>query len=216
MMKDHIESAIIRAEAEHAKNITEPPRGYWVNEDGILLKKHRHEFFVATNTQHVAHKALNILKYIEEGLEWDRELPYVNSAKLSIGGFAWCGAFYAWCEGPALKREIRHKFLPSTYRLWEQYRGTDRAVDLDDIQRGDLVVIGRGKGRRWGQHICRAIDVSDTHVTTIEGNAHGVLGDGSWGEGVVRRKRAFRDYASEKESYIMFAYRFLPEDYETE
>jgi hypothetical protein len=216
MIKDHIESAIIRAEKEHAQTITEPPRGYWVNEDGILLKKIKHEFYVATSHQHVAHKALHIIKYIEEGLEWPLEQPYTNSAKLSAGGFSWCGAFYAWCEGGALKREIRRKILPSTYRLWENYRGTDRAVALDDIQRGDVVVIGRGKGKRWGQHICRAIDVDETHVTTIEGNAHGVLGDGSWGEGVVRRKRPFQEFASQKESYIMFAYRFLPEDYEEE
>jgi len=210
---NRVEECIERAEAEHALCVSEPPRDYWVDDEGQLLKRVGGGFASATNTQSAPHLAMHIIKYIEEGALWNLELPYTNSASLKKGGFSWCGAFQAWCDR-GLSEHIRRKVMLSTYRLWEFCRNTPRDIPLDEIQRGDLVIVGRKGGKKWGAHITRALEVTDTHVHTIEGNGHGLLGDGRWGEGVVTRKRPFQGHGAEKESVILFAYRFLDSDYE--
>ena len=214
MSQDRIERVIDRAYKEHDLVVTEPPRGYYVNREGDILKKGRgDDFGVATSSQTDPHTALNIIKYIEDGLEWRLAKPYTNSANLKGGGFSWCGAFASWCD-LELKREIRRKTMPSTYRLYEFCKSTARDIPLDEIQRGDIVIVGRPSGKRWGAHITRALEVGDTHVLCIEGNAHGTLGNGTWGEGVIVRRRPFKGHGSERESVIMHAYRFLESDYE--
>ena len=211
MDNERIDSIIARAEAAHALVVTEPPRGYYVDADGVILRKGRGGFAEATSEDEL-HRGAEIIRYISEGLGWKKDDPYTNSPNTKIGGFSWCGAFAAWCD-PDLDAKIRLKVMPSTYRLWEFCKGTARAVPLDEIQRGDIVVVGRRGCKRWGQHITRAVSVSETHVDTIEGNAHGRLGDGRWGEGVVTRRRPHRGHNKPRESYIMYAYRFLAEDY---
>lgn len=212
-MSNRVERAIERAVTEHESVVFEPPRAYYVNREGELLKRVNGAFFPASNTQDEPHQASNIIKYIEDGLRWSLSQPYTNSANLKQGGFSWCGAFQAWCD-IELKEEIRKKVMPSTYRLWEFCKKTARDIPLDEIQRGDIVVVGRPSGKRWGAHITRALEVTETHVHTIEGNGHGLLGDGKWGEGVVTRKRPFNGHNAEKESVILHAYRFLDSDYE--
>ena len=210
---DRIEECIERALGEHEQGVTEPPKNYWVDREGTMLRKPRSEFIPATNGQTQPHSAMNIIKYIEDGLMWRLKMPYMNSANLKIGGFAWCGAFAGWCD-IRLKEEIRKKVMPSTYRLYEFCLGTPREIPLDQIQRGDIVIVGRAGGKRWGAHVTRALEVHDEYVETIEGNAHGELGDGTWGEGVVIRKRPFKGHESRAESRIMWAWRFLDSDYE--
>ena len=210
---NRVEQIIERALAEHARVVTEPPRGYYVDADGNLLRKSKGGFVEATTEQEVAHTAKHIIKYINEGLEWNKRDPYKNSWNIKVGGFSWCGAFPAYCD-PDLKYEIRHEVMPSTYRLREFCKGTPRDIPLDEIQRGDLVVVGRKGGKRWGAHITRVLEVGETHVKTIEGNAHGRLGNGTWGEGVITRRRPFKGQGGEKESFVLFAYRFLEEDYD--
>lgn len=214
MDNNRVSRCIDRAFSEYDECVTEPPRGYWVNRDGQILRQPtKDKFIVATGKQDVVHSGRNIIKYIEEGLEWRLKKPYCNSASLDRGGFSWCGAFQAWAD-IELNQEIRRKVMPSTYRLYEFCVGTDREIPLDEIQTGDIVIVGRKSGKRWGAHITRAVAVHEEYVETIEGNAHGVLGDDSWGEGVVTRRRPFKGFESEGESRIMWAYRFLDSDYE--
>lgn len=211
---NRIERALDRAFAEHERVIFEPPRGYYVNRAGELLKLSRGEYYPATLEQSAPHTGGEIIKYIEDGAEWSlNDHPYTNSADLKKGGFSWCGAFQAWCD-IGLSSEIRRRVMLSTYRLYEFCKKTARDIPLDEIQRGDLVIVGRPSGKRWGAHITRAVEVTATHVHTIEGNGHGLLGDGKWGEGVVTRKRPFKGYEGDRESVIMHAYRFLDSDYE--
>ena len=207
-----VENCIARAEDAHAYNVTEPPRGYYVDADGVILKKGKNGFS-EVSSEDECHRGAEIIRYINDGLGWSKEDPYTNSYNLKIGGFSWCGAFAAWCD-ITLSAELRKKVLPSTYRLWEFCKGTARSIPLDEIQRGDIVVVGKKGGKRWGAHITRALEVGETHVSTIEGNAHGRLGSGLWGEGVVTRQRPFKGHNKPRESYIMYAYRFLDEDYE--
>jgi len=211
---NRVSRCLDRAFEEHALNVTEPPRGYWVDREGTVLRQPKAgKFIEATGAQSTEHTAKHIIKYVEEGLEWRLDKPYCNSANLKRGGFSWCGAFQAYCDRE-LKQSIRKKVMPSTYRLYEFCIGTERQIPLDQIEAGDIVVVGRKNGKRWGAHITRAVNVCEEYVECIEGNAHGELGDGSWGEGVIIRKRPFKGYESEGESRIMFAYRFLDSDYE--
>jgi len=213
MNAERIERMIARAYEAHAMNVVEPPRNMYVNDRGELLHKDRSGEYYEATAESNGHTGAEIIRYIREGLEWPKDTPYLNSWNLKLGGFSWCGAFAAWCD-IELRSDLRKKVLPSTYRLWEYCRGTEREIPLDQIQRGDIVVIGKKTSKRWGQHITRAVEVTPTHVLTIEGNAHGRLGDGSWGEGVVTRRRPFKGHQEGRESWIMFAYRFTDEDYQ--
>lgn len=211
---NRVSRCLDRAFEEHERIVAEPPRGYWVDREGTILRQPTvGKFLTARSHQSSAHNSHHIIKYVEDGLGWKLDKPYCNSANLKRGGFSWCGAFQAYCD-IWLKREIRKKVMPSTYRLYEFCVGTEREIPLDQIEAGDIVVVGRKGGKRWGAHITRAVNVTEEYVETIEGNAHGELGDGSWGEGVITTKRPFKGYESEGESRIMFAYRFLDEDYE--
>jgi hypothetical protein len=89
-------------------------------------------------------------------------------------------------------------------------------VSLDDVRAGDVLVVGKKGAKKWGSHItlCTSLSITDGYAETVEGNAHGTLGTGGWGEGVVRRRRPFARVAKEGEAYIMHAYRWLPEDFE--
>jgi hypothetical protein len=49
-----------------------------------------------------------------------------------------------------------------------------------------------------GDHITLCIDAStvgEGYITTIEGNAHGELGNGEQGEGVITRQRTLNEFA---------------------
>jgi hypothetical protein len=212
MNTERIERAIERAHEAHRLNVVEPPRGLYVNADGELLRKDRRGEFHEATAEPNGHTGAEIIRYIREGLGWVKDDPYLNSWNLKLGGFSWCGAFAAWCD-IELDAGIRKRVLPSTYRLYEFCRGTERDIPLDEIQRGDIVIVGSKSSKRWGQHITRALEVTETHVHTIEGNAHGRLGDSSWGEGVVTRRRPFKGHEKKGETFIMFAYRFIEEDY---
>jgi len=213
MDNSRIERCLERALYEHERCVMEPPRGYHVTREGEIVRKRKSDFVNASSHQTEKHTSKHIIKYIEEGLQWKLEQPYTNSAKLSVGGFSWCGAFAGWCD-IELNEQLRKKVMPSTYRLYEFCMGTEREIPLDEIQRGDIVVVGKLGGKRWGAHITRVLAVHDEYVLAIEGNAHGVLGNGQWGEGVITRKRPFKEFANDGESHIMFAYRFLDSDYD--
>lgn len=140
------------------------------------------------------HPILN--RYIKAALGWEWIDSYQNRK------FAWCGAFAAFCWFESTGNMIRQRSFASTYRLQQWAKGSAREIDLSRARAGDLVVVGRRKA--WGDHITILERIEGETLYTIEGNAYGTLGDGSHGEGVIRRERD----ASE----IAFIYRPLEVD----
>jgi hypothetical protein len=138
------------------------------------------------------------------GLHWSWEEPYVKN-----GQFAWCGAFASFCY-TKVRPLIRKKIFPSCYRLHTNWAKTSRYIHPDNLRAGDIVVVYSGKRAVQGDHITLCVDASEYlstgSITTIEGNAHGTLGDGSRGEGVITRERA--------RSEIAHVYRLLGEDFD--
>lgn len=137
--------------------------------------------------------ARRIDTYIREGLEWGWRPRYKPQR------FEWCGAYAAWCYALAgLTYAIRRKHLASCYRLHKWSQGNARRIAVDDLQPGDIAVVGpepaskddprrlRKQRPRWGRHITIVRRVTGDTVSTVSGNGHGILGDGSYGEGVVR------------------------------
>jgi hypothetical protein len=122
-----------------------------------------------------------------DAINWTPDTPYTRD-----GMFQWCGAFAAFCWGAAgLRPQIRNKSWASTVRLYDWGQGSDRYVSVpDDLRPGDVVVVSAGR-KRQGEHICIVdrVDLDAKLVHTIEGNARGVLGDGTVGEGVIKRTR---------------------------
>ena len=138
-----------------------------------------------------------ILDFIREGAGWSWVKTYQNRK------FAWCGCFAAWCYAE-VRLEIRKKHFPSTYRLYQWAKGTERRLKIRNAEVGDLLIVGDGK--KWGDHITLAERKEAKGWWTVEGNAWGELPTGRRAEGVIRRFRPW--------SEIQFAYRPLPEDIE--
>ena len=136
-----------------------------------------------------------------EGLGWTWEKEYIKN-----GQFAWCGAFAAFCW-TAVKPSIRKKIFPSCYRLYSNWSQTSRHIDPSKMMPGDIVVVYSGKHATQGDHItiCRGEPV-DGVFETLEGNAHGTLGDDTHGEGVIIRDRSLDEVAH--------VYRLLSEDFD--
>ena len=160
------------------------------------------------------HEDARIDAYIRSslGLNWssadvnrlDKPTPYTRDS------FSWCGAFAAWCYGEITPVALRKKVFPSTYRMYSHWANSSRNRGKEDIQPGDIITVWTSSNydiRRkyhYGQHIviCEFIDGDLIH--TIEGNAKGELGDGTQGEGVIKRTRKIEDVA--------YVYRLLSED----
>lgn len=130
--------------------------------------------------------------------------------------FQWCGAFAAHTYGSAgLRPQIRKKHLASTYRLFSWARGNARWVEPNpaSIQPGDIVVVGPD-GSPHGEHVVICIEVHPDHIVTIEGNASGPGPRGDKREGVIKRKRSFRQPGgSDREYCVVFGVRPLDADY---
>jgi hypothetical protein len=131
-------------------------------------------------------------------------VPYTRN-----GQFEWCGAFVAHCWGIAgLRAEARREYLASCYRL---HQWTGRAIPLANLRPGDILVLASARSPRWGSHIALVDRVDGGIAHTIEGNAHGLLGDGTRGEGVVACERPL--VATPGAAFTArFAYRPLAED----
>jgi len=137
------------------------------------------------------------------GLGWSWEKPYIKN-----GQFAWCGAFASFCYTKA-SANIRKKIFPSCYRMYKNWGQTSRYVPVNKIQRGDIVIVWAGKHSTQGDHITLCVDadaLSLGYISTIEGNAVGTLGDGSRGEGVIKRQRTVDE--------IAHVYRLLASDFD--
>ena len=128
------------------------------------------------------------------------------------GDFSWCGcAVGSWwgraglrpvCRPGIDERSARSymrtplKVFSSCYRLVHHYAmGTTRVVDPEDVQAGDIVIVGpkpgHRKARSWGAHVTMATGPlqADGEVPTVEGNAKGAGPNGDTYEGVVCRSR---------------------------
>ena len=136
-----------------------------------------------------------------EGIGWTWEKEYTRN-----GQFAWCGAFVAFCY-KAVSFKTRQKVFPSCYRMYSNWSQTSRRIEPRDMLPGDIVVVYSSARATWGDHItlCRVAPI-DGKFETLEGNAHGTLGDGSHGEGVIARERSLDEVA--------FVYRLLAEDFD--
>jgi len=126
-------------------------------------------------------------------------------------GMMWCGIFAGACFVQAgdfldtehcvdvkLKSQIASSCFPSCPRLaserrWEQCGVTPpERFDPKDVQRGDILILDTPRtSRPSGDHIMIALGglQEDGTIPTIEGNAYGTLGDGTYGEGVVKNNR---------------------------
>ena len=138
-----------------------------------------------------------------EGLGWNWVEPYTKN-----GEFAWCGAFASFCY-TKVNSNIRKKIFPSCYRLYSNWAKTSRKISIEDVQAGDIVVIYTAKRSVQGDHITLCVDAStkkDGYIKTIEGNAKGELGNGEFGEGVIRQERELEK--------IAHVYRLLGSDFD--
>lgn len=137
-----------------------------------------------------------------QGAGWSWEADYTKN-----GQKAWCGFFLAFCH-TAVRFPIRQKIFPSCYRLFKNWSKTSRSIDHEKVQPGDIVVVYSTKRAIQGDHITLCVDNSNLnngYIKTIEGNAHGTLGDASYGEGVIKRERKLEEFAH--------VYRLLGEDF---
>lgn len=82
--------------------------------------------------------------------------------------------------------------------MYSNWSKTSRKITADEMNAGDIVVVYTSKRSAQGDHITLCIDASTIdqgYITTIEGNAHGELGDGEYGEGVIKRRREIKEIA---------------------
>ena len=127
-----------------------------------------------------------LFRYIRQGALWTWVKKYQNRK------FAWCGCFaaYAWRE--SVSGATRKTSFPSTYRLKQWAKGTNREIsDLKKARTGDLLIVGNKKA--WGDHITliERIEPDLSGAWTVEGNAFGETPESTKRkEGVIRRFRS--------------------------
>lgn len=146
-------------------------------------------------------------------LDWTWENEYEGD-----GDFQWCGAFAAYCWGPAIKQALRQLYFSSTLRLdryasYRSYNGEPNTglgrlyvcldehstpSDVPEVRPGDILVIGPSRdprlGANWhsyGNHIClvESYDAVSGTFHTIEGNGNGLGPHGEKQQGVVKGLR---------------------------
>ena len=127
----------------------------------------------------------------QQGLGWNWEKQYKKN-----GQFAWCGAFAAYCW-QSVKLDIRKNTFPSCYRMFRDWGHTSRLIDVEKMRAGDIVVVFSAARKSYGDHItiCTEPPAADGVFETVEGNAHGELGNGERGEGVIMRQRSVDEVA---------------------
>ena len=200
-------SAIDIAHEEWEMGIKDPSSKYFVDREGGLYKAQqvdgKWEAGEYIEDEHEMYTYSRILDYIQDGLQWTWIEKYRNRS------FQWCGAFCSFLFRDSVRDELRHKRFSSTYRL-HQWAKEDPSlvVDLDDIQPGDIVIVGKSLkngGKSYGDHITLAIDVDSSGVHTIEGNAFGEHFSGKRCEGVIKEYRPFKGKGDKYK--VKFAYR---------
>ena len=91
--------------------------------------------------------------------------------------------------------------------MYKNWSNTSRHIPIENMMAGDIVVVFTAKRSTKGDHITIATSsIENGEFTTVEGNAHGTLGDGSYGEGVIKHTR--------KAEQVAHVYRLLEEDFD--
>jgi len=162
----------------------------------------------------------------EDCAGWRWLEPYTHN-----GQTAWCGFAQSYAFRYAgLKAHIVEKVLPSCYRLKKWAKENGRFVPVDEMQPGDIVLVdstGDGKANHitlcWQDAMAGSwpelfqyggtigsVDYSAVYegggFLTLEGNAKGLLPDGSAVEGYVARTRPLEQ--------VTHVIRFQEADYE--
>jgi hypothetical protein len=214
LIRVRIEAAIAVAHSEWKSKVFEPGRGYDAPAHDPAYERRIDEYIRGPYGLHWPGAKMGPNGLLRE--------PYRKN-----GDFAWCGAFVAFCYGcVGLKREIRHSIFPSTERIYSWARGKvtrgvdpggDRRVEIKDIQRGDIVIVGRNPSlskKPAGDHITLAISGIDRgSIDTYEGNARGILGDARFGEGVIHHERP-RSAARDKDYRVLYGVRLDASDFD--
>lgn len=191
-----VDRIIAAAEAEWALDVVEPSGGKLNSADRV--------------DQYIRGKLGLGWSTAEVGKGARPNIPYTRN-----GMFQWCGAFAAWVFGQVgLNATIRKKHMASTYRLWAWSNGNARRLKPEEIQPGDIFVMGP-EGSTYGEHIGVCVKAHDDRLDAIEGNAVGLGPKGIRREGVIKQTRKFRKPGmSNREYCVMFGVRPLPEDYD--
>lgn len=109
----------------------------------------------------------------------------------------YCGLFIAYAGIGVIRPDIGYYCLPSTVRMQASTKWLDAGsvkpawVSPADIQPGDIITVGTGKP--YGTHLALVFARSGDALETVEANAHGLLGSGRMGRGVVKRVRSVGD-----------------------
>ena len=91
-------------------------------------------------------------------------VPYTRD-----GQFEWCGAFAAWVLGQVgLSRTVRKRHLASTYRLFQWSKDNARRIPLNQIQPGDIVVVGPANDP-IGKHARGVQNAGRWHIRHVRG-----------------------------------------------
>lgn len=98
-------------------------------------------------------------------------------------GYSWCAGFVSWCVEQTTK-QTNHvsalKYSAGVLAMWNM----NKELRVTEPRAGDIFIMqfSQGKG-----HTGIIIGVTDTHITTIEGNTND--GGSREGDGVYRRTR---------------------------
>lgn len=91
--------------------------------------------------------------------------------------------------------------------MYQSWSNSSRHIPIESMMAGDIVVVYSSKRSVQGDHITIATSsIASGHFSTVEGNAHGTLGNSSYGEGVVKNTRQVEQVAH--------VYRLLEEDFD--
>ena len=138
------------------------------------------------------------------GAYWPSLAPYDKEDEYH----EWCGLGPAWaglyllgdhlaenaCVDARVDPAIAYFCLPGTGRIdapgkWDSAgKPMPKEVDPHDVRRGDYLVLdtsGSGRGNHFALADSSLMD--GEWVRTVECNAYGILGDETYGEGIVRR-----------------------------
>jgi hypothetical protein len=144
-----------------------------------------------------------------EGLMKSNLRKYVRNKQ-----FPWCGAFTSWVFHD-IKPEIRKRYFPGTAGLYSWARNTPRLIKPENLQSGDIILLGPQGGDIDGDHIAMVDQVFPDHVTTYEGNTNYRKQPGNiYYIGVAHKTRPFAHSAKSPKTFrVLWGIRPLEEDY---
>lgn len=132
----------------------------------------------------------------EQGVDWCGHA--VSSCYLLVGDYLYDDR----CVGVTLDHNLAYHVFASTYRLQspEKWRKAGYnevpSIKPEQIGPGDVATVNPTTSKPYGSHIVMAISSpKDGKYKTMEGNAHGNRGDGTYGKGFIKRERELSNTA---------------------